>query len=212
LSTTGALDRRRHGPAHGLDELGGQIAGDREEAVLFRRIHDRELATLHRVALVGVDLAHHVDQRVVIGDEQPRLAIGREVHVAGRKRDAEGAAHGLLAGVLHVKRGLALALGHLHAGVERAQRHHVAQAADQIVLVERRRPGADGLPVGIEHADDRIGEVADLVGCDINRRAPDRAGFRDHDIGEIGLAARTARRFRHMELKRSFARHCRAPS
>ena len=196
-----ALDRRGHRPADGLDELRGEIAGDREEAVLLRGIHDRELPPLQRVALVGVDLAHHVDERVLVGDEKPRLAVGREVHVAGPKCDPEGAAHRLFAGVLHVERGLALALGHLHAGVEAAQRHHVTQAPDQILLAEVRHPGADRLPLAVQHADDRIGEIADVLRLDIDRRALDRAGLGDHHMGEIRLLARAGRRLRHVKAK-----------
>ena len=35
-----------------------------------------------RVRLVRVDLVHHLDHRIVVGDEQPRLPVGREIHVA----------------------------------------------------------------------------------------------------------------------------------
>jgi hypothetical protein len=31
---------------------------------------------------VGIDLAHHVDQRIAARDQQALLAIGREAHVA----------------------------------------------------------------------------------------------------------------------------------
>jgi hypothetical protein len=150
--------------------LGGEVAGDREEAVLLRRIHDRQLAALQRVGLVGVDLVHHLDHRIAAGDQQARLPIGREVHVARLERLAEGAADRLLAEMLHVERGLALPLRHLHAGVEGAQRHHVAQAFQQLLVGERARPGADRLAVAVEHADDGIGEIADFLAGDIDRR------------------------------------------
>ncbi len=58
------LDRRCHGPADRLDILGRQISGNREEAVLLRRIEHRQLAAFQRILLVGIDLAHHVDQRM----------------------------------------------------------------------------------------------------------------------------------------------------
>ena len=135
-------------------------------------------------------------------DQQPGLTIGREVHVALAERDAEGAGDSLLAGVLHVERGLALALRHLHAGVEGAQRQHVAQAPDQLILGELGHPGADRLAFTIEHADDRVGEVADVLGIDIDRRALHRAGLGDHDMGEVGLFAGATGGDGNMEPKR----------
>ena len=98
------------------------------------RIEYRKLASLHRVARVGIDLAYHVNHRIAAGDQQAGLPVGREIHVAGFKRATEGAARGLLAGVRHVERVLALPLGSLHARVEGAQRHHVAQPAQQILV------------------------------------------------------------------------------
>src|SRR5690606_41367034 len=53
--------------------------------------------------------------------------------------------HGLLAHVLHIEGCLALALGGLHARVEGAQRHHVAQALQKLVVGERAGPGANGI-------------------------------------------------------------------
>ena len=58
-----ALHRRRHRPADRLDVLRGEVARDREEAVLARRIHHRQLAALQRIELVRVDLVHHVEHR-----------------------------------------------------------------------------------------------------------------------------------------------------
>jgi hypothetical protein len=167
--------------------------------MLARRIHHRQLAALQRVELVGVDLVHHLEHRKVARDQQPGLAVGREIHVAGLERHAEGAAHRLLAHVLHVERGLALALGHLHARIEGAQRHHVAQALQQRLVVEQAGPRAHRLAVAIEHADDRIGEVTDLLGRDIDLRSPHLAGQRDLHVAEIGRAAGTHRRRRHVE-------------
>ena len=197
-----ALHRRRHRPADRLDELRGEIARDREEAVLARRIHHRQLAALQRVELVGVDLVHHVEHRIAAGDQQPGLAVGREVHVAGLERHAEGAAHRLLAHVLHVERGLALALGHLHARIEGAQGHHVAQALQQLLVIEQAGPRAHRFAVAIEHADDRIGEVADILGRDIHLRPPHLARPGDLHVAEIRRAAGPHRRRRHVEGER----------
>ena len=179
-----------------------EIAGDREEAVLARRIHDRQLAAFQRVELVGVDLGHHVEHRIAAGDQQPGLAVGREVHVARLERLAEGAAHRFLAHVLHVERRLALALRHLHARIERAQGHHVAQALEQLLVLEQAGPRPDRLALAIEHADDRIGEVADLLRRDIDLRPPHLAGQGDLHVAEIGRAAGPHRRRGHVEGER----------
>ena len=104
-------------------------------------------------------------------DQQSGLAIGREVHVARQKRLAEGAAHRLLAHVLHVERRLALPLRHQHARVEGAQCHHVAQAGQQRLIAQETGPGADRLPVAVEHADDGIGEIADGFRIGVHRWA-----------------------------------------
>ena len=77
--------------------------------------------------------------------------------------------------MLHVERGLALALRHLHARVEGAQRHHVAQALEQLLVAQQAGPRADRLAVAVEHADDRIGEIADGFRIGVDLRARHRA-------------------------------------
>jgi hypothetical protein len=120
-----ALDRARHGPAYRLDELGRQVAGDREEAAILVRVHHRELPALQGIALVRQQLADHPDHgRVVVREEQALLAIGREVHVADFERELVRAADRFLAQALHVERGLLLALGDEHAVVEDARADH----------------------------------------------------------------------------------------
>ena len=89
----------------------------------------------------------------------------------GAERLAEGAAHRLLAEMLHVEGGLALALRHLHARVEGPQRHHVAQAFEQLLVGEQPGPWPDRLALAVEHADDREGEIADVARVDVDRRA-----------------------------------------
>ena len=49
---------------------------------LARRVHHRQLTAVQAVALVGVDLAHHVDERPVAGNQPALLPVGREEHVA----------------------------------------------------------------------------------------------------------------------------------
>ena len=197
-----ALDRRGHRPADGLDVLRGEVARDREEAVLARGVHHRQLAALQRVELVGVDLVHHLDHRIAVGDQQPGLAVGREVHVARLERLAEGAAHRLLAHVLHVERRLALALRHLHARIEGAQRHHVAQALQQLGVAQQAGPRTDRLAVAVEHADDLVGVLADLLGRHVDRRPLDLAGAADLHVAEVRRTAWPDGRSRHVERQR----------
>ena len=202
-----ALDRRCHGPAHRLDILRRQVAGDREEPVLLRGIQHRHLPAFQRILFVRIDLAHQVDHRMAGRDEQSCLAIGREIHITRQQRLAEGAAHRLLAHVLHIERRLALSLRHQHARVEGAQRHHVTQAGQQCLIAQETGPGADRLAVSVEHADDGIGEIADSFGINVHRWACDRAGPRDAHAREVRSATWAHRRFRHMQLQRAISCH-----
>ena len=195
------LDGRSHGPADSLDELRGEISRDREEAERLRGVENRHLPALQRVLLVGKDLAHHVDERIAGRDQEARLPIGREVHVARLERLAKGAAHGFLAHMLHVEGCLALPLRHQHARIEAAQGHHMAQALEQLLVGQETGPGADRLALPVEHADDREGEVADRFRIDIDLRPRNRAGARNIDAREIGFAAGPNRRFRHMQAE-----------
>ena len=165
----------------------------------LRGIHDRQLPALQRIALVGIDLVHHVDHRIAAGDQQAGLPIGRKIHVARLERLAEGAAHRLLAHMLHVERGLALALRHLHARIEGAQRHHVAQALEQLLVGQQPGPGADRLAVAVEHADDRIGEIADRLGRRSTSGRAHRARLGNRHIAEIRRPAGPHRRFGDVE-------------
>ena len=60
-----ALDRRRHGPAHGLRKLRGQVARDAEEIGPLERVHDRQLPALERIGLVAHQLADQLRHRHV---------------------------------------------------------------------------------------------------------------------------------------------------
>jgi len=193
------LDGGGHRPADGLDILGCKIARYREEAVLPGRIHHGELASFQGIVRVRINLAGHVDQRVAIGDQQPGLPIGWKIHVTRDKRLAKGAADRLFAKILHVERGLALALRRLHAHVEGAQGHHVAQTFEQFGFTQRAGPWTDGFGFAIEHADDREGEIADRLGIDIDGRAIDRACARYGDVREVRCAAGPDGRLRHMK-------------
>ncbi|KIU01520.1 hypothetical protein QU38_01200, partial [Staphylococcus aureus] len=125
-----ALGRARHRPAHCLGILRRQVARNREESELLRRIHDRQLAALERIGPVRVDLVHHLHDRIAARDEDPLLAIGREAHVVAGQRHRRADRHGLLAGGLHVEAGLALTLGAGPAfGDSAGERHRPGHAA-----------------------------------------------------------------------------------
>ena len=204
-----ARDRRGHRPADGLRILGAEIAGHGEETGFFGRIESGELTSLQPVLLVREDLAHHVDQRPAGRDEQPLLAVGRKAHVAGLERLAMRAGDRLLAEACDVERRLALALREQHARVEGARQHHVAQALAQFVGRERPRPVADRLAPVIEHADHRIGEIADFRRIDVDRRPRDLARLGHADMTEIGPPAGPHAGFGHMQRKASA--HLRVP-
>jgi transposase len=54
----------------------------------------------------------------------------------------------------------------------------------------------------LSHADDRISEIADVPGVDIDSRPRDGARFRDCHMGEIRLLARTTGGLRYVKLQR----------
>ena len=202
-----AGDRGSHRPAHCLDVLGAEIAGNREEPVLLGRIHDGQLPALQRILRVGIDLVHHLRHRVAARDQQPRLTVGREIHVAVFERHAEGAGDRFLAQMLHVERGLALSLGGEHALIECPQRHHVPETVAQGFGIERIGPGADGLALLVDHPDDGESHVADLRGGRIDIGAPRFARARDDEVGEIRLVTRTAAGFGNAQLEGLGVRH-----
>ena len=148
-----ALDRRRHGPAHGLRKLRREIAGDGKQIAFDRVIHHRQLPALAHVLGVRQQLAHQVDEAAAARDLQALVAIGRKQHVARAHRHALRHRHRFLAGGLDVERDLSLALRAVHAIVEHARQQHVAQAQLQIGGREMRVPGADRAMLVVEHAD-----------------------------------------------------------
>ena len=92
-----AGDRRGHRPADRVRILGAEIAGDGEESGLLGRIEPGQLPALETILFVGEDLAHHVDDRPAVGDQEALLAIGRKAHVARLERLAMGGRDRLLA-------------------------------------------------------------------------------------------------------------------
>ncbi|VFT06270.1 Uncharacterised protein [Pseudomonas aeruginosa] len=207
-----ALDRRGHAPADRLDELGGEVAGDGEETGLLARVHDRQLAALERIGLVGEKLADHVHQRVFAGDQDALLAIGREAHVAVAQGQGMGGGDGFLAEALHIEGKLFLPLRGEHARVEQTGLEHRPHAAQQLFVAELRVPGTDGVAVVVEHAYQAVGQVAGLGGLDIHRRLAYLAGGGQVQIGKVGLAARTPGGLRDMQTQRLVITHDRPPA
>ena len=199
-----AGNRRGHRPAHGLRILRAEIAGDGEEARLLRRVEAGQLAALEPVLRVGEHGAHHVDQRPAGGDQQPLLAIGREAHVAGLQRLAMRAGDRLFAERLDVERGLALTLRQQHARVVSAGQHHVAQALTQLRRRQRPRPRPDRGAGIVDHPDQRIGEIADFGGIDVDRRPSRFSRGGEADMRKIRLAARPHRRLRDMQRQTAY--------
>ena len=196
------LDRGGHAPPHRLDELGRQVAADREEAGALVRIHHRQLAALHRIAGVRHQLAHHLGHRdVVARQQQALLAVGRKTHVAIGKREGVRRGDRFFAQALHVKRDLLLALRDQHPGVEDAGLEHRAQPAHQQRRVGLRIPGADGAALVVEHPHQRVGEVAGVGRRHVDVGPAHRAGGRDPKVGKVGLAAGPAGGLGHMQAQ-----------
>jgi hypothetical protein len=152
-------------------------------------------------ALVGQQLADHVDQRVVARDQQALLAVGGEAHVAVLQRQHVSGGDGLLAQALHVERHLLLALAYQHAGVEDAGLHHRAQALALELGRHLRRPRADGVALLVEHAHQLEGQVVGGAGIGVHRGAADLAGGREMKVGEVGRATRSPRGLRDVQTQ-----------
>ena len=113
----------------------------------------------------------------------------------------------LLAEAGDVEGGFALALRQEHAGVEGAGQHHIAQTLPQFIEVKRPRPVADRLPLIVERADHRIGEIPDVGRADVDRRTGNLARFRNADMAEVGAAAGAHGRLGHVQRKAGGAGH-----
>ena len=156
-----------------------EIARDREEAVPPRRVHHRHLPPEDRIAVVGEELAHHVDERIAARDQDSLLAVGGEAHVVRRERHCLPDADRLLAQALHVERDLLLPLRGEHPRVEHASLEHRAQPGAQQLGVRVRIPRADRAPVVVQHPDQRVRDVAGLRWPRIDRRLAHGTGGRD---------------------------------
>jgi hypothetical protein len=176
------------------------VARDREEAGALERVHHRQLAALHGVALVGHQLAHQLHHRdVIAAEEKALLAVRGKAHVTGADGRCMRAGDRLFPQALHVERDLALALHDGHARVEDARPQHRAQALAQLRRGDVRRPWTDRLAILIEHPDERVREVGGVLVGGVHRRPSDGAGLRDVQVREVGGTAGTARGLRHVQ-------------
>ncbi len=192
--TVVVTDRRRHRPAHGLHELGSQVARDAEKAFPPGGVEDGELAPEHRVAAVREHLVHHVDQGISRRHEQPLLPVGREAHVARSERSPVRARDSFLSQALHVERRLALAMGSKHGGVESPDDRHVPQAKLKLRSPQGARcPGAGRVARVVEHTHEPAPEAVDDLGLRIDSR-PEHLARRVHRLPvEADLVARPVR-------------------
>ena len=211
-----ALDGRGHAPANGLYELGGQVAGNTEKAVVTHRIHDRQLPTLERVAFVGQQLADQVHQWYIAGHQDALLAVGGEAHVVDVQGQGLGAADGFFAKALHIERHFFLALGDHHARVKNTRLEHGAHAFAQHLARYAFGPGAQGLALVVEHADQAFGQVGGIGRFYVDRRLAHQTGIGQAQVAEVGLAAWAAGGFGNVQAQRCifihgflYARSCR---
>ncbi|MCY1406085.1 hypothetical protein D9M71_213420 [compost metagenome] len=102
-----------------------------------------------------------------------------------------GGGDGFLAQALHIERQFLLPLCGDHARVEDTCLEHGAHAAQRQLTAQLRVPGADGPAAVIEHPDQAVGQVAGFGGFHVYGRLAHRAGIRQVQVGEIGLAARS---------------------
>ena len=184
-----ALVGAGHGPADGLGHLGAQIAADGEEAVVLRRIHDRQLAAFDRIRGVGIDLVHHGRERIAARDQKALLAIGGEAHVLARQDHPLGDGDGLLARAFHIEAGLALAVGAMHPVVEGAGQDHGLEAATQGLGIQLRIPRTDRLAVIVQHPDQPEGVIPHLKRGGRDLGAFHHAGGVELQMAEVGGVA-----------------------
>ena len=160
-----ALVAARHRPADRLRELRAEIAGDREEAVRLGRIHDRQLAALQLVAVVRIDLVHHLDQRIAARDQQALLAIGREAHVVAVERDRRRRPRSPPRRCTSCRSWSCPAAARGTCGRRRRGPVTMSRSILRSVSgVELRVPRADRLVVVVEHADERGRQRVSLGG------------------------------------------------
>ncbi len=118
-----------------------------------------------------------------------------EAHVVDVQRQGLGAADGFFAKALHVERHLFLTLGDDHAVVVDASLEHGTHALAQDLDGNVRGPVAQGIALVVEHANQATGQVGGVGGFDVDGRFAHRAGIGQMQVGEVGLAAGTARGF-----------------
>ena len=195
------LDRRGHGPAHRLDVLGAQVAGDGKEAEVAVGVHHRQLATLERIPGVGQQLADHLVQRRLAGDEDALLAIGGEMHVVRAQGQGLADGDGFLAQALHIEGQLLLPLGLEHPRIEQPGLEHGPEALQQQFGRFFGGPGADGATLFVEDADQLGRQLAGIHRCHVDGRLFRTAGGAELQVAEVGGTSRSAAGFGNVQAQ-----------
>jgi len=129
------------------------------------------------------------------------LAVGGKAHVVDVQGQGLGAANGFFAKALHVERHFFLTLGNHHAVVEDARLEHGAHAAAQDLDGHAFSPGAEGLALVVEYADQALGQVGGVGGFDVDAGFAHQAGVGQTQVGKVGLAAWAARGFGYVQAQ-----------
>ena len=204
-----ALDRGGHRPADGLDVLRAEVAGNREEAVPARRVHDGQLASADRIALVREELAHHVDETVAARDQDSLLAVGREAHVGGLQRRPPGRRRS------PPRPGSACRTTASSAAARSAcARRRCAWSASRAgppAAAPGPRCGSQGPTARPSSSSTRTSAAATSPVCRrprVHRRPPHRAGGRQVQVREVGGAPGSPGRFGHVQAEGGGLAHC----
>jgi len=178
-----------------------RVAGDGEERIVARRIHDRQLSAFQPVGAVRIDLVDHLHQRTAARNQDALLAVRWKHHVVSGKGKGGANGYPLFADGLHVEAGLALALAAVHAIVERARERHDPQHPAQGLGIKPGVPWAHCPALVIQHADH---VEAQRVGFRRRKgfvRTRLGAGGRNDEIRIVNRIAGAELRLGHIERK-----------
>src|SRR5690606_4658846 len=103
---------------------------------------------------------------------------------------------------LHVERGLALALGAVHALVIGPRQQHVLEPAPELVRRDLRRPGTQRVALHVEDAHEAVGVVAQRKPAFLDVGPRRLAGLGEAPAAEIRLVARACARGGNVQVER----------
>src|SRR5690606_25074262 len=130
-----------------------------------------------------------------------------KAHIARARHQRLRYGNGLLAGRLHVETGLALPLRPKQSLIEHPCQQHGAQARQQRLRRNLRRPRPDRRAAIIEHPDQLERQLPHRVVIGQRLRARYEARWRNMDMAEVRLVAGPGRRRRDMQLQFSVVSH-----